>query len=151
MKINKILTPLFLTALFLLPLPPALGAQTHSIVSWNIQYFGKTKDVGELKAIAQIVRDFDIVLIQEVVRIDPNGARKVGELAELLKRMGDNLDYPVSDFTDSPGKRKERYAILWKPSRLKLIGRPLLDKSCESVMYREPYLARFQVNGESNS
>lgn len=136
---------LLLTSLFLFTLITYLGAKSVSIVSWNIQYFGKTKDAAEIKAIAQIVRDFDIVLIQEVVAIDPSGARKVGELAETLKRMGSNWDYRVSHFTDSPGKRKERYAILWKSSKVKLIGRPWLDKSCEPVMYREPYLARFRI------
>jgi len=52
-------------------------SQTFSIVSWNISHFGKTKDASEIKRIAQIVRDFDIVAIQEVVAIDPAGAKAV--------------------------------------------------------------------------
>ena len=38
-----------------------------TIVSWNIQDFGKTKSNDELEQIAEVVRDVDIVVIQEVV------------------------------------------------------------------------------------
>ncbi|MFT6841820.1 MAG: deoxyribonuclease-1-like protein, partial [Psychroserpens sp.] len=38
-----------------------------SLISWNIRDFGKTKSSDELDRMAEIVRDADIVAIQEVV------------------------------------------------------------------------------------
>lgn len=133
---------------FLLFMQNFLFAESLSIVSWNIQHLGRTKDASEINVIAKIVKNFDIVVIQEVVAIDPAGAQKVAELADNLNRMGAKWDFRVSDPTDSPGNRKERYAYLWKTSKVKLLGRPWLDKTCEPIMYREPYLARFQANGK---
>ena len=37
------------------------------LISWNIQDFGKTKSSKELNEIADIIREADIVAIQEVV------------------------------------------------------------------------------------
>lgn len=119
-----------------------------SIVSWNIADFGRTKNEQEIKQIAQIIRDFDIIAIQEVVAVDPAGAQAVARLADQLNRMGARWDYRVSDPTDSPGRgRKERYAFIWKTGKAHLEGRPWLDKHFEPVVYREPYLARFRVAG----
>ena len=134
--------------LILFIINPPLEAQV-SLVSWNISDFGKTRDEIEIKAIAQIVRDFDIVAIQEVVAIDPGGAKAVARLADQLNRMGAKWDYRISDPTESPGKRMERYAYLWKTSKVNLVGRPWLEKNFEPTIYREPYLARFKKGGNT--
>lgn len=119
-----------------------------SIVSWNIADFGRTKNEQEIKQIAQIIRDFDIIAIQEVVAVDPAGAQAVAKLADQLNRMGARWDYRVSDPTESPGKGiKERYAYIWKRNKASLEGRPWLDKHFEPLVHREPYMARFRVNG----
>ena len=92
--------------------------QTFSIVSWNISHFGKTKDASEIKRIAQIVRDFDIIAIQEVVAIDPAGAKAVARLADELNRMGAKWDYRVSNPTNSSSGKTERYAFIWKSKKV---------------------------------
>ena len=38
-----------------------------TIVSWNIQDFGKTKNAEKMNTIAEIVKHADIIAIQEVV------------------------------------------------------------------------------------
>ena len=132
--------------MFLLVFP--LVAQV-SIVSWNIADFGKTRDATEIRIIASLVKEFDIIALQEVVAIDPGGAKAVARLADQLNRSGARWDYVVSDPTDSPGKRTERYAYLWKTNKAKLIGRAWLDKSCEPLIYREPFLARFRTRNDT--
>jgi len=122
--------------------------QTFSIVSWNISHFGKTKDASEINQIAKLIRDFDIVAIQEVVAVDPAGAKAVARLADELNRMGARWDYRVSDPTNSSSGKKERYAFLWKSKKIKLKGRPWLDKTFDDIIIREPYLARFQIEEE---
>ena len=116
-----------LLLLFALMVNLVLSAQSFSLLSWNIQDFGKTKNEREISSIAKIVQDFDIVAIQEVVAIDPGGAQAVARLAEQLNRSGTKWDYRISDPTQSPKNKTERYAFLWKENEAKLIGSPWLD------------------------
>ncbi len=121
-----------------------IGQET-TLLSWNIQNFGQSKDDSEIRQIAELIRDFDIVAIQEVVA-KVGGAPAVARLADVLNRMSERWDYRISDPTtgDSPYKR-ERYAFLWKPHKLKLIGRPFLDQTYEATILREPYIGRFLI------
>src|SRR5690554_4182570 len=52
-------------------------SQSLSLVSWNIRHLGRTKTDEDIHEIAKILRDFDIVAIQEVVAKDPAGAQAV--------------------------------------------------------------------------
>ncbi len=117
-----------------------------TLISWNIRDFGRTKSDTEMVAIARILRAADVVAIQEVVA-GYGGAQAVARLADELNRMGSRWDYRISDPTDSPAYKTERYAILWKPSRLQLLGRPTLVGGLAQLVYREPYLARFRFDG----
>lgn len=138
-----------ITLVVLLTCQVALLGQNFSLISWNLKKLGESKDESELKIIAKTISKFDIVALQEVVAVNPAGAQKVAELADMLNRMGAKWDYRISDPTSSPGRnRKERYAFLWKTKKAMMLSRPWLDKTCEPTMYREPYLARFKINGE---
>ncbi len=124
------------------------NAKHHALISWNIKDFGQTKDDIEIKAIATIVKDFDIVLIQEVVAKHPGGAQAVARLADQLNRMGTKWDYSISDPTQSPSVyMSERYAYLWKTAKVSLKGKPFLDKELSTLVYREPYIANFLFKG----
>lgn len=95
---------------------------------------------------AKILRDFDVVAIQEVVAKDPAGAKVVATIADELNRLGNQWDYRVSDPTQSPSSYiSERYAFLWKRNKVRLLNRPYLDKDLASDIFREPYLAQFQL------
>jgi len=113
------------------------------LVTWNLFNFGRSKDDTEIAFIASKVLDFDVVAVQEV-STGPAGAQAVGRLADALGRTGAKWDYRVSDPTTGPGS--ERYAYLWKPSRLRLFGRPWLAPSLAKAVDREPFLARFRVS-----
>lgn len=116
------------------------------IVTWNIRDLGRTKDANEISKIASILKDFDLVAIQEVVAKDPAGAKAVAKIADELNRMGSKWDYRVSDPTNSPSAySSERYAFLWKTSKIQISGRPYLDKYLEQICTREPYIGKFKL------
>lgn len=119
-----------------------------SLVSWNIQHLGKSKTDDEIWEMAQILRHYDMVAIQEVVAKDPAGAQAVARLADALNRMGFKWDYQVSNPTKSPSVYiSERYAFLWKTSRVAIQNRAFLDSEREDSFYREPYIAAFKPKG----
>lgn len=119
-------------------------AAAVSLISWNIKDFGGTKSDEEIVMIARVVAEYDIVAIQEVVAKDPAGAKAVARLADQLNRMGSKWDYRVSDPTNSPSAYiSERYAFLWKTSKVVMQGRPRLMGELAKLCDREPYYARF--------
>ena len=116
------------------------------MLSWNIQNLGRTKSTSEIEQIAAILNPYDLVAIQEVVAIDPAGAQAVARLVDELNRKGEKWDYVVSNPTRSKGKRKERYAFLWKPHRVKVLWRGALVKDLQKKITREPFLLEIQWN-----
>ena len=122
----------------------SVSAQTK-IISWNIQDFGKTKTTETIEKIANITRDYDIIVLQEVVA-GYGGTQAVAKLADELNRKGSKWDYITSPKTKSPKYKTERYAFLWKTSKVKAIGRGRLLSELEQEIYREPFLMDFEVN-----
>lgn len=136
--IKKLATLFFLCISFI-----AVAQQNEiTLVSWNIRDFGKTKNSEELNAIAEIVRDADIVALQEVVA-GYGGAQAVARLADILNRKGAKWDYVISDPTHSPKYVTERYAYLWKTAQIKIKNRGNLIKQIDEAVDREPFLIDF--------
>jgi len=130
-------------------LPTTFSQSSIRIVSWNLKDFGQSKSDEEILFIAKTIKDFDIVMIQEIVAQHPGGAQAVGRLAEALNRMGARWDYRISDMTSGENSyKRERYAFLWKPSKVKLIGRPWLEKQYNLEINREPFFATFNKDGK---
>ena len=139
----------FLRIFFLLVITgliTGLQAQNFTLLTWNIQDLGQSKDDVEIRSIAEIINEFDIIAVQEVVAKDPRGAQAVAQIADELNRMGDRWDYRVSDPTRSPSvHHSERYAFFWRASKIQLLGRPYLDRELADECYREPYLGQFRL------
>lgn len=122
-----------------------------SLISWNIQHLGRSKTEEDIYEIARILRNYDIVVLQEVVAKDPAGAQAVAKIADELNRMGFQWDYQVSDPTKSPSVYiSERYAFLWKPSSVQMIHRAKLDTELEDLCFREPFIAKFKQKGRAD-
>lgn len=118
------------------------------VISWNLEDFGKSKSDEVISFIANTVKDFDIVSIQEVVA-GYGGAQAVAHLNDELNRKGTTWDYRVSDPTSGENSyKRERYAFLWKPSRVKIIGQPWLEIEYTNEINREPFFCTFNLNGE---
>lgn len=131
---------------FLASLSSASG-QAITLISWNLKNMGSSKDDTEIRFIAQTIRHADVVAIQEVV-INPSGAQAVARLVLELNTMGAVWDYVVSNPTCSAPYRTERYAYLWKKSKVKLVGRPWLENIYAQQIDREPFLATFNAKGK---
>jgi len=117
------------------------------ILSWNLENFGKSKSEAAISLIANTVRDYDVIAIQEVVA-SYKGAQAVDKLADELNRKGAQWDYVISDKTSSSAYKTERYAFIWKKSKLKKVGEAWLEKKYHLEIDREPFFCTFQ-NGET--
>lgn len=137
---TKLLYLLFFSSL-------TLFSQTK-LLSWNLQNFGKSKSNQEVEFIASVIKDYDIITIQEVVAGN-GGAQAVVRLADALNRKGSRWDYRISDPTSSSAYKTERYAFLWKTKNLKLKGKPWLEQKYHLEIDREPYFATFEINGKN--
>lgn len=125
---------------------------TLAIASWNTQKIGKSKSTATINKMAKLLRNFDLIALQEVVAKDPAGAQKVAQLADALSRLGFKWDYQVSDPTmSSSANVRERYAFLWKTSRVHQVRRAYLDKPLQVVIDREPFIGEFKAKGSDKS
>ena len=132
---------------FLFPLISCVVFSQTKLLSWNLENFGKSKSEKTISYIANSLRDYDLIAIQEVVA-GYGGAPAVARLAEELNRKGAKWDYVISDPTSSSSHKTERYAFIWKTSKLKKIGRAWLEKKYHIEIEREPYLCTFQYENK---
>ncbi|WP_066311140.1 endonuclease/exonuclease/phosphatase family protein [Flavobacterium sp. TMP13] len=123
-----------------------INAQTK-LLSWNIENIGKSKSDQVILFVANTVKDFDIVAIQEVVA-GYGGAQAIARLADELNRTGTKWDYRVSAPTSSSAYKTERYAFLWKTNIIKIIGEPWLEKKFNLEIDREPFYATFEYKNK---
>jgi len=115
------------------------------LVSWNIENFGKSKSDAEIQFIANTLKSFDIIAIQEVVA-GYGGAQAVAKLADELNRKGGKWDYVISDPTSSSAYKTERYAFIWKTTIVKKRGKAWLEKKYHLEIDREPFYCTFEYN-----
>lgn len=112
------------------------------VISWNIENLGKSKSDSTITYIANTLKNYDIVALQEIVAGD-GGAQAVAKLADELNRKGSKWDYTISDPTTGTAYKTERYAFLWKTSKVKKIGKAWLEKKFNQEIDREPYYCTF--------
>lgn len=122
-------------------------SQNVNLCSWNLQNFGKSKSDEKIAYIAQVVREFDIITVQEVVA-GYGGSQAVARLADELNRLGSKWDYVVSDPTSGTASSRERYAFIWNTSKVKQKGKAWLEENYSLLIDREPYFCRFVVNNK---
>ncbi len=118
------------------------------IMTWNLQNVGQSKTDEHIQFIADIMKNADIIAIQEIVT-NPSGAKTVAKIhTELNTSSGVKWEYSLSDPTDSSPYRSERYAYFWKTSRVKLKTKASLDTFHKDDIEREPYMATFTYKGK---
>jgi endonuclease/exonuclease/phosphatase family metal-dependent hydrolase len=113
-----------------------------TLLSWNLSNLGHTKSDTTIQFIANQIKAYDIVALQEIV-VNPSGAEALAQLADELNRTGNKWDYAISDPTSSSAYKTERYAYLWQTAKLQLIGKPWLEKKYALEIDREPFYATF--------
>jgi deoxyribonuclease-1-like protein len=117
------------------------------ICSWNLKDFGKSKSDEEISVIANILKEYDLLAIQEVVA-GTGGPQAVARLAEELNRKGNKWDYTVSDPTSSSAYKQERYAFIWKTSRVTKKGESWLERKYNLEIDREPFYLTISYGGK---
>ncbi|RKS00570.1 endonuclease/exonuclease/phosphatase family protein [Flavobacterium sp. 102] len=130
--------------LIFLSLTTILNAQVKTL-TWNVENLGNSKSDSTITYIANTVKAYDIVALQEVVAGE-GGAQAVAKLAAELNRKGAKWDYAISDPTSSSAYKTERYAFLWKTAKVRLVNKPWLEKKYSLLIDREPYYATFEYN-----
>ena len=115
------------------------------LLSWNVENLGSSKSDSTITYIANTIKNYDVVALQEVVAGN-GGAQAVAKLADELNRKGAKWDYVVSDPTSSSAYKTERYAFLWKTSKVKKIGKAWLEKKYHLEIDREPFYCTFEYN-----
>jgi deoxyribonuclease-1-like protein len=139
------------------PQTPASPKPTHNetankpsslkIVSWNVKDMGASKTDAEIDFIAQILKTYDIVAMQEV-SVDYAGARAVARLSDQLNRQGNKWSYALSNPTSGEGS--ERYAYMWKSNKVSLYKKVWLanEQNMAQLIDREPALACFKMQDQ---
>ncbi|GAB5543098.1 MAG: hypothetical protein SangKO_028580 [Sandaracinaceae bacterium] len=140
--------------------PPPVAARPAPAVrlrlaTFNLQVFGPTKAARPewLRAVAAIVRRYDLVAVQEIR--DASGRAPLRLLDAVNAEGSVTYAMALSDRTGrEPDDRRsqEQYAYLYRTDRLRVLGAPTLyDDSEADHFQREPFLSRFGLVGQDAS
>ncbi|MDF9832363.1 exonuclease III [Ereboglobus sp. PH5-5] len=126
-------------------IPPKTASETLLMATWNIREFGDNRRDESLHYIAEIVNRFDLVAIQEV-------SVNLAGLQKLVRLLGHNWDYIVTDSTDGSAGGGERMAFLYDRCKVffrKMAGEIVLpkDKLIDQKLQfaRTPFSVAFQA------
>ncbi|MEM1061947.1 MAG: endonuclease/exonuclease/phosphatase family protein [Planctomycetota bacterium] len=124
--------------------PPLATDDTVRIAAFNIQVFGRAKagkpDV--MRRLADIVRRFDVVAVQEIRSSDPAPFR---QLVDLVNASGRNYGATVGPRLGRTSS-KEQYAFVYDADRIELAKKTRYTlQDYRDRLHREPYVARFRV------
>jgi endonuclease/exonuclease/phosphatase family metal-dependent hydrolase len=126
----------------------ASSRESIVLVSWNACNFGRSKTDQTIAFMAELLRNADIIALQEVSTSN-FGAQAVAKLSDELNRKGAKWDYVVSDATHESGG-KERYAFLWKTARIEALPRrAVLAEELKDDLEREPAKINFRIGGKN--
>jgi endonuclease/exonuclease/phosphatase family metal-dependent hydrolase len=120
-------------------------AETAKIASFNIQVFGQTKSQKEdvMTVLKQIVREFDIVLIQE---IRDASEQTIPTFVEQINQMeGARYSFIRSERLGRTTS-KEAYAYVYNSEKVQFLqGSDYVYNDVDDVFEREPYIAGFNI------
>lgn len=124
---------------------PAPG-ETIRIASFNIQVFGtkKLSKTGVMEILAEVVRNFDVVAIQEV-RSQSDDI--LPQFVKMINQNGGHYEFligPRQGRTNST----EQYAFIYDAARIEFDPRTVfMIDDPDDLLHREPMVARFRVRG----
>ncbi len=123
--------------------PPS---DTITVATFNIQVFGTAKE--EKRAVwerlAEVIRRFDVVAIQEIRCHDPDFLER---FVAAVNAKGRNYGYAIGPRLGRTSS-KEQYAFLYDRDRIEIARKTVytLDDRYD-YLHREPFVARFRVIG----
>jgi len=123
---------------------------TIRIATFNIQVFGTSKleKSNVVNVLAQVVRQFDVVAIQEIRSKDDS------VLSQFVAKV--NADGGRYDFVVGPRlgrtSSKEQYAYIYDTQRIELDADGVWTvPDPDDRLHREPFVARFRTHGQDSS
>ena len=111
---------------------------TIKIASFNIQVFGRSKanKPEVMKVIADIIKQFDIVAVQEIR--DNSGTA----IKKLMSMLGVQYHYIISKRLGRTSS-KEQYAYIYREG-VELLQRPFEHPDTLDLFHRQPFIAHFK-------
>ena len=128
------------------PYPPIRHGSTLRIASFNIQAFGDTKAAKPhvMDLLARIIREFDVVAIQEI-RSRNNDL--LPNFVELINATGRHYDYVLGPRLGRTSIR-EQYAFVFDSAAVEIDRSQLYTVADpDDLLHREPLVAWFRVRG----
>lgn len=127
------------------PFPPvSSNPDTIRMASFNIQVFGQSK-MGKPQVVdrlAQIIRQFDVVAIQEIRSMDQN---LMPEFLKVVNSRGPQYQYLISPRLGRTSS-KEQYAYVYRTDRVEVIERSVFNvDDPRDLLHREPFVASFRT------
>jgi endonuclease/exonuclease/phosphatase family metal-dependent hydrolase len=126
--------------------PPLGDGPIIRIASFNIEVFGKSKadNPPVIRTLAEIVRQFDLVAIQEIRTQDDY---HLSNFVKLVNSTGRHYDFVVGPRVGNT-KSTEQFAYLYDASKIMVdptsvytVGDP------DNLLHREPHVASFMTRG----
>ncbi|MBL9123169.1 MAG: endonuclease/exonuclease/phosphatase family protein [Planctomycetaceae bacterium] len=127
-------------------LPPMAAGSAVRIGSFNIQVFGSSKLAKRevVEVLVQIVRQFDIVAVQEVRASDTT---VVSQFVQQLNATGRHYDAVVGPRLGRTNS-KEQYAFIFDRERIEVDPSSVYTVADpDDLLHREPLVAGFRVRG----
>lgn len=126
--------------------PPPRTGETIRIASFNIQVFGDSKSSKPMvmQKLAQIVRNFDVVAVQE---IRTQRQDMLPRFIEIINATGRNYDYAIGPRLGRTSS-KEQYAFIFDRATIEIDRSQIYTiDDPEDLLHREPLVAGFRVRG----
>lgn len=121
----------------------SFGQDSITIASWNLKNFGQTKlnDASRINVIVDVIKEFDIVAIQEVQDIS---LQLPDKLIELINQDGSNYKQISSNRVGRI--RKEQYVYVYNVDKVALISSTIgYGLECNDEFAREPFYCGFKA------
>jgi deoxyribonuclease-1-like protein len=127
----------------------AVGPATITVASWNIEEFGETKssDPVRLAHIAAVIKNFDVIAIEEITDAASQGQNEIDRLtSELRNEHRRKYDHVLGPRTGCEGGRTEQYAVLFDSEILKLVDSSSVadDPNASDNMCRDPLVVKLK-------
>lgn len=128
------------------PLPRQQEGPTIKIASFNIQVFGKSKwekaNGAVIRTLAEIIRQFDVVAIQEIRTSDDH---HIPNFVKLINANGRQYDHIVGPRIGN-SRSTEQYAFIFDTRKIAADFSSVYTLSDpDNLLHREPLVAHFQT------
>ncbi len=128
--------------------PVTRSSDSIRVATFNIQVFGTTKSskAHVMDVLARIVRQFDVVAVQEIRTKDQS---LLPQFVDIVNSTGRHYDYAVGPRLGR-SVSKEQYAFIFDRASVELDRQQLYTvEDPDDLLHREPYVGWFRVRGPS--